>query len=106
MSYDELHIGKLFPIEDNPEEYAKRYLTQCRVKFDNNFKCYLDQLLDNFYDSFIMLNNKLYIKEDIECESPYTSWHKKCSDGSIDYVVGFYNGGCSLNEALEYEIQP
>ena len=27
---------------------------------------------------------------------------KKNEDGSFDYILSYYNGGCSFNEALDY----
>lgn len=109
MSYTELHIGKLKPVKtDNYETYAQWILDsedRETERYYEEYNSYLDQLLNEHYDKFIMLNNQLYTIDDQEFEDGDITYHKVNNDGSIDYVLQFYNGGCCLYEALKYEIE-
>jgi hypothetical protein len=56
------------------------------------------------YESFVPINGLMY--EVIKCKE-YTGdifQAKDNLDGTIDFQVQYYNGGCGFSEALEYAL--
>lgn len=104
MSYTELHVGTLVPITINSEEFAEYYINNITKIGLGNCDTYLERLLDEYYDKFVMLNNRLYNIFDNNITDNY-SYHESNKDGSISYVIQFYNGGASFIEALKNEIE-
>ena len=105
MSFTELHNGKLTPIKEDPEEFAKEYFEKHNIEYDSDYKSYVEQLIDECYEEYILINNTLYKMNDENLGESEVNWHRKNSDGSIEYCVQFYNGGCSLYEALKNELE-
>lgn len=104
MSYTETHQGCLIPVTSgDPEEFAKKYIVDVEDRQLSEYDTYLEMLLEEYYNNFIMINNKLYSIQDNELEE--ANWHQYNSDGSIDYCIQFYNGGASFTEALKYELE-
>ena len=103
MSEPEYHIGKLIPIEtDNIEKTARDILeAECPNYYKYKDWSYAEALDDNLYNKYKYLKGHLYEIIDNEYEDLYGSWMTPQPDGTIDYVVGFYNGGCCFSEALE-----
>lgn len=65
--------------------------------FDN---CYSFDMEDKFY----VVNGNIYETiEDKEVDE--ASFFKDNGDGTYDYFMEFYNGGCCLGECLEYELE-
>jgi hypothetical protein len=55
-------------------------------------------------DKFYVVNGNIY--ETIEHkEVDEASFFKDNGDGTYDYFMEFYNGGCCLGECLEYELE-
>lgn len=101
MSYTEHHCGILKPIDQDPEQYAKDYITLHNDDIDDNF---LEAFLDIYYDKYILIKNKLYQIEDEDISNDVEKFIIN-GDGSITYYVSFYNGGACLHEALKYLIE-
>lgn len=106
MSRQEFHIGKLkstgldltewmFQNQDLVEDYYKGQ-NDLREIFYNGLKC--------GYDKYVLLDGyEIYeVVKDVEQEDYDIFQMKANHDGTLDYVVSFYNGGCSLSEALQY----
>lgn len=104
MGHIELHNGTLIPLDMDPEEYAKIFIEDEGIGL-GDCDTYLERLLDEYYNRFILIGKRLYIKKDINFGEDNISWHKVNPDGSIDYIVQFYNGGCCLDEAIKYEVE-
>lgn len=81
------------------EEQCKRILN---CKLDEFYDTYEEMLKGDYCDKYIILDNNIYEmrydKEDNECEFFEGEFNE---DGSIDFHVMYYNGGCDLTEALE-----
>lgn len=62
---------------------------------------FIDQISEDLSDKYIILNDQLYKflkKEDI---TNISELHTN-EDGTIDFIVQFYNGGAGLGEVLEW----
>jgi hypothetical protein len=66
--------------------------------FDN---CYDFDMNDKFY---VVKGNIYEIIEDKEVDDD-ASFLKDNGDGTYDYFIEFYNGGCCLGECIEYELE-
>jgi ATP:corrinoid adenosyltransferase len=58
--------------------------------------------LEEFYEKYVMISDELYeilTHEFYDTEDIFKAIDNK--DGTYDFVVSFYNGGCSFNEAIE-----
>jgi len=111
MSDYETHKGKLIPTELTKEEVVKDFLDN----YSRDWKWVLDlkskeHLTDNdinelFWDieEYSEINGKIYIIEDEYFRDDDDLFiMKQNSDGTLEYLVRFYNGGCGFEEALEY----
>lgn len=101
MSETVCYFGKLIPVDKTAEQI-------CKEEFDyHELERYYDDweeaLSDIAYkDGWVVINGTVYKTE----LSRYGDWDdvfegKVNPDGSISVQAKFYNGGCSLNEALE-----
>lgn len=69
----------------------------------------LDELFDVYYESELYENEKIIIhgenlficEEKVDATDDFISHAKSNLDGTIDYLVMYYNGGCSFSEAVE-----
>lgn len=52
-----------------------------------------------------MIENQVFIVEK-EIQDPYDNVFEatKNDDGSYDFIVKYYDGGCGFNEAIEYAL--
>jgi hypothetical protein len=82
------------------EEQCKRILDD--TKSLSYHESYQEVLLDEFYKKYIIYDNTLYLvnKEEIE-PSEDIFYSKGNEDGTINFEVRYYNGGCGFNEAME-----
>lgn len=107
MSSYETHRGTLKKVECNSiEQFLKDLLDFYKVSY--NYTDSITDLLYNdsrIYDKYILINGTLYewvkhyrvfdIEEIVKCN--------KNSDGTINIIAQFYNGGTYLEEVLENE---
>lgn len=127
MSEDVYHVGKLIPIKKKENEdlidQISKILKQNSLTFEdmgfdkhieannirsNNeyFKILCGEFSDFFYMRYFIIedilyeihNNKLNIYDEIF----NIDWNY---DGSINYELKYYNGGCSFNEAIDNAIK-
>jgi hypothetical protein len=82
------------------EEQCKRILGD--VELPSYFKSYQEMLLDQFYQTYIIYDNTLYLVEKENYEPDEDIFYSKGNeDGTISFEVKYYNGGCGFNEAIE-----
>lgn len=119
MSYTELHTGTLHMLPIEGEEQVKDFLKQKLIEKNPNKQEEYSKLDDwddifdelfyadmngNFYwdrktwKVWEILNHKEYSDEEYIDE-----WEKQ-PNGDIRFIVQFYNGGCCLDEAIQYGI--
>lgn len=112
MSETVHYTGKLKPIHclqnETFEDLCKRILKENGyTKLSTWFSTYEEMLSDELYGEYVIVNQKLYQivkKENKDTEFDIFNAHKN-QDGTIDYEVMYYNGGCSFQEALEYSLE-
>jgi len=96
MSQTEHHIGKLIPTGQSVDHYVK----DCIIPsyYDDNEEYFNDE----FQEKAFAINGIVYEVETKDvADDGDIAISKLNSDGSIDFQVKFYNGGCSFNEAIE-----
>lgn len=112
MSESVMYTGKLKELEfdatNNLEDKIKTILTDeqkedCVNNYSGDF---VDYFYDNdFYNKYVIVGDKLY--EIISYSGgEYTDVFQanKNEDETINFVVAYYNGGCSFGEAIEEAI--
>jgi len=76
-------------------------------EFPSYFDHYWEWLESEYENEFFYINGSLYqaLKcEEIDMDTDQFKANRN-QDGSIDFNVRYYNGGCSLGEALETAIK-
>jgi len=103
MSEEEFCVGKLIPLEfigftldESLEKLAND--NEWEVE-DNDF---MEAFEENGYREYIIIKDKIY-KVIYDNKDSYDSFFQatKNNDGSISFILKFYNGGCSFSEAIE-----
>lgn len=109
MSQQETHIGKLKLVpkleNETSEEQCKRLCNNAEL--ESYHDDYLDYLKDEYYNTYIVYNDDIYeIIEDDENNGYYDIFNAyNNSDGSISYVLSYYNGGCGFSDAIGYALE-
>lgn len=106
MSKNELHFGKLIPIEqkESLEATAEYHLKAFGITEDDigdYTTSWLQYMLSEMSQFGHVHNGRLYRVDDTEMNSNSLAEAQKNEDGSIDYQLLYYNGGSSFNEALD-----
>lgn len=100
MSETEHFKGKLTPTGKTVDQYMKFVDTPS----------YYDDKKEHFNDEFrdvaIEINGEVYaiVRNEYE-DSDDIFESTKNEDGTIDFQVKYYNGGCDFGEALEYALK-
>ena len=100
--------GKLVLVngEGTVEEKAKRILDEHNIEISSYNSDAVEELGDSFYKEYHVHGGELYKieKEDVDDYEDVFYAHKN-DDGTIGFVVKYYDGGCCLEEALEEAIK-
>ncbi|HCL4447073.1 TPA: hypothetical protein N2D16_002678 [Clostridium botulinum] len=99
--------GKLTKLEKLKNETLEQQSE--RICKENNFYelpdfCYTweECLTSELYERYYINNNSLYVIESEQIDPEYDMFNAKINDnGEIEFEIRYYNGGCSLNEALD-----
>ena len=95
------YVGKLIPMDKTAEQICKEEFDYHEL--ESYYKSWEEALNDIAYrDGWVVINGTVYKTELVH----YEDWDDIFEgvlndDGSISIQARFYNGGCSLNEALE-----
>ena len=105
MGETEHLVGKLIPveIEVDAETTAMHILTELGMELDLfYYKTALDQLDSEAYKKYVVRGGAIY-KVEMSDQDPHRNIFKasKNADGSYDFEVKYYNGGCSFYEAID-----
>ena len=102
MSETRHYIGKLIKV-DNPnnlstEDLAKEILNV--DSFESYYNSFSEKLISDNYNEYFIYNGIIYKIEakDYEYEDVYIATK---NENRFDINVKFYDGGCSLDEAIE-----
>lgn len=105
MSRTEVHKGVATPTGKTAVEFLrdKTYLV-----YDNYLQNIEDEPEDVIYnglkcgyEKYVLINGMVWELDNTELDEYDISFAEKNPDGSFNYFVSFYNGGCGLNEAIE-----
>lgn len=87
------------------ENQCKRLLNN--VELSDYCDTYQEMFEDEFYQQYFIFNNIIYKvdnKQDIDPDDSIFIANKN-ENGTIEFEVKYYNGGCSFNEALEEALE-
>ena len=107
MSKTEAHTGKLVPIEVfglTEEIRAESICTQFGFEKSEYHDSWIECLEDEGYRKVLRHNGIMYKVNNVEHDPDSFSTCNINSDGTIDYMMIYYNGGASFDEALEHAI--
>ena len=102
MIEHEFYKGKLKPTNQTPEEFCE----QEGVSLASWNDSWEEQMNYTFYKYAVVIENQVFIVKK-EIQDPYDNVFQatKNEDGSYDFVVKYYNGGCGFSEAIEYALE-
>jgi len=106
MSETECNTGKLVPVKlingESNEGFAFRYCKENNIKKEEYCKTWVDQLFDENYKGWYLHDGVLYrCENDRNVDEGDIFNAVKNSDVTINYVLQYYNGGCSFSEAMD-----
>lgn len=106
------YTGKLQLVDkfqnETLEEQCERILKE--HKYLALSKCcdsWREMLCDKLYEQYVIADGEVYKvieKNHRDMDEDIFEAHDN-TDGTIDYEVMYYNGGCSFNEAIEYALE-
>lgn len=109
MSQTETHVGKVRKMaigEKEIEEYCFNFCFKNNIHLPKGYDNYAEFIEEEHYKTFKFINNTLYwVIEDKNWGEEDPSTAKINENGDVEYVVQFYNGGASFEEALGYVLE-
>ena len=109
MSETVYYKGKLKDVvrldNETLEEQCKRIIN-CELD-DDYYKTFKEMLLDEYYDKYVIYGDILYsIVEKISLDADGSIFNmSNDDDGTLNFEVRYYNGGCSFDEAIEHAFE-
>ena len=104
MSETETLVGKLIPesIHENLEKTAERILFANGWGIGDYHDSAIDALRDEGCEKYYVTEDAIF-KVEMSSDDPYDDIFiaKTNPDKSVDFVLKYYNGGCSFGEAVE-----
>lgn len=108
MSETVHYNGKLVKIDRLPDETLDSLCERiCKENKETELSKYnhnwVEQLRDKFYDDYVIAKDTLFKIVDVKgLDFDYDVFNASINpDGTINFDVMYYNGGCCLTEALE-----
>ena len=106
------YTGKLQLVNKLPnetlEEQCKRILAEHNyLDLDNYCDSWREMLCEELYERYVIANDTIYEvveKKHRSIDEDIFEAHSNL-DGSIEYEVMYYNGGCSFSEAIEEALE-
>jgi len=107
MSETEILIGELRPVEmqGDVEATAKKILKAKGKDKESWNNTYRAELEDWGYRKYFITEKEIF-KVEIARDDPYEDiyYATSNSDNTVSFVLKYYNGSCSFNEAMEAAI--
>ena len=103
MSEMETHRGKLVPMDlpgDTLEDRAREACLKLCLEKEDYHDTWLDCLEDEGYKKVHINGDVIYEIQDEELDSYGFVEGTANDDGTIDYMISWYNGGASMDEVL------
>jgi hypothetical protein len=112
MSQTELHFGKLRKVElkENKtiDDFFKEKLLEVGINDIKSYhKNWEDAFKDKFYEKYFIVNNVIWeVFDHIEKDDSDDIYEiTKNPDGTLSFIMKFYNGGTCLSECIEEELE-
>ena len=111
MSEQETIKGKIREVfigdKDSMEEFAKELCKRNEYFYSEEyFESYLECLQEEGYKDYIISDNSIYeVIERTAFEYDGIFEASKNDDDTISFVLSYYNGGCSFDEAIEKALE-
>lgn len=110
MSDMEFHQGKIKKL-DNPENLTLEALCELKAKENGWDKTYHDNFIelinDEGYNKYVIVGNNIYEIMDHKKGDGYDdiNFLFPNADGTLTFVIQFYNGGTCFSEMLETNLK-
>jgi len=105
MSETETRVGKARKIEQSVEDFVISKTKDIEIPsyYDkNNFDDLKELVQDDYYEKYLFIGDAVYeVIEDKRMDDMDIMEAKPNPDGTIDFTLQYYNGGCSFDEAFE-----
>jgi hypothetical protein len=106
MSHTETHFGKLRKVNLGEQTIEQWCESKCRENGTNEIESYHDnwveQFRDDYYKKYFIVKDEIWEAYDhIESDREDVDVMIPQPDGSIMFVMQFYNGGTCLSEMIE-----
>ena len=106
------YTGKIARVEnvlnETLEELCERILREHKyLSLSKYCSSWREMLCDKLYDQYVIVGGEVYKvieKNHRDIDEGIFDAHDN-GDGTINYEVMYYNGGCSFNEAIEYALE-
>ena len=110
MSETVYYTGKIKPVEiiDNVESTARIILLKSGLEIKSDiYDSYVEQLEDMLYDQYLVTDEDIFEVISQSKNDPDDDMFEasRNADGTINFTVKYYNGGCSFGEAIEEALQ-
>lgn len=110
MSETVAYKGRLYPILTNlPLEEASKLLVRKEIpnlsKYEEFPDTYLEILQEELSGKYLVINNVIYKYTRVEYDYNYKADARLNDDGTIDFDVIYYNGGCCFSEAVASAVE-
>lgn len=109
MSEVDYYKGKLIPVSvligESLEETCKRIIGN--VELEDYYDTYQEKLISDYdyYEKYVIYNGILYSVEKKSLDPEESVFiASRNDDGTINFEVRYYNGGCSFDEAVGYAL--
>jgi len=108
MSETVIYRGKLQKLDvTDKEQFSLDMLSTYNIPRNTFWDTAYEQLREDLYDEFIILKDntiyKVLSKSDNEIDDDIFELTSN-EDGTFNYLVMYYNGGCGFSEAIEYAV--
>lgn len=104
MSETVHYRGTLTEVEKLENEILEKQCMRLlnNVELPSCYDSYQEMLEDEYYNHYVVHDDILYSinKKSIDLDQDIFNSHKN-EDGSINFEVRYYNGGCGFDEAIE-----
>lgn len=104
MSRQETHVGKIKPTGLSLVEwmFENQHLVPDPYKCNDPFDMFYSGLSCG-YNKFILLDGEVWeVIQDKEYDDYEILEMTSNFDGTFNYVLSYYNGGCGFSEAMQY----
>ena len=99
MSDYEVHHGKMYPTGKTLTEFLDKH----GVEYEPDDA--MEALYDNFHNKAVLIDSYVWTVDSEELPATGFNVVEQNSDGSVSFVMMYYNGGCCFSEALSFAVR-